>query len=259
MQNDFKNVKRDVQKIAEQFSIELQEMRQKVSYLLRDLNYVVSGRDKLLVELRKVAVNEIEKLQNDKTILSTALTKINNNLKEAKNQAILLENRVKTPQFQNKEVCNKETNTENENFLQKEIEFRDKISKDFQEKLKNIEEKYKSASQAKHNSNTLKQQIVELASRLHKYKTLYEESRKGMAEFLTIANDHIKNLETKVLAVERGRHQTQKEMDILKMLLEDKDYKLKDLFLVTKRQEKVNFCGIFFVVADVFVVGNCSA
>lgn len=230
LKSDLQITKVDMQKILSHHSVEIKQTLQTISDIFR----VVSGRDKTLLDLHKTADCKI-----DKAALRESFMRINKNLIEARGQVDLLENRVRNTNIVQKHVCDKETNTENENFVQKEIDLRDRITKDFQEKLRNIEEKYKNASQDKFNYKTLKQQVVELATKLHKYKTLYEDSRKGMTEFLTIANNHIKSLENKVVAVERGRQQTQNEMDTLKMLLADRDCKLNELFAITKRQENV--------------------
>lgn len=249
LKEDFKTIKNSLKLILKQYESELNETKENVTVLMRDVCGIVNIKDKFLFELRKTAINEIEKLRNDKIKLFSALAKINSNIKEATVQANFIENRVKSTEFLNntKTFCDKETNTENESVLIKELELHDRIAQDFQQKLKNIEDKYKNASQEKFNYNTLKQQIVELATKLHKYKSLYEESRKGMTEFLTISNNHIKNLENKVLAIDKARRHTQKEMDILKMLVEDREMKVKNMQVLLTQQKNVRLFSSLFV------------
>lgn len=251
IKQDFKNTKSELQMILNEFQSDFVATKTKIAFIMNDLSNGMTMKDRFLLELRKTAINEIEKLRKDKTTLTATLIKINKTLKEARIQANVLESRVKCREFSVKALCDQETNTEPENCLQKELELRDKIAQDFQQKLKNIEDKYKNATQDKFNYNTLKQQIVELATKLHKYKTLYEDSRKGVTQFLTLSNEHIKSLESKVLAVEKGRQQTQKEMDILKLLVEDREKKVRELFLLLEQQKRVrvfflkrSWCGV---------------
>lgn len=266
LKRDFQNTKNEVSTILRQYETDFVETASTVAVLMNNLRNVANMKDKFLFELRRTAINEIESLRNDKSLLYSTLTRVNHSLKEAGIQANLIENRIKSPEFIAKPIiCDKETNTENDeiffqkqfelnektycdketntterdDLLQKELELRDRIAQDFQQKLINIEEKYKNASQSKLNSNTLKQQLIELTTKLHKYKSLYEESRKGMTDFLTITNNHIKNLESKVLAVESGRQQTQKEMEILKLLVEDRESKIKEMYFLINQQKNV--------------------
>lgn len=242
--------------ILKEFQSDFVATKTKIAFIMKDLCNCMTVKDRFLFELRKTAINEIERLRNDKTTLTATLIKINKTLKEARIQATVLENRVKCKEFCVKQFCDQETNTDSENFLQKELELRDKIAQDFQQKLKNIEDKYKNATQDKFNYNTLKEQIVELATKLHKYKTLYEDSKKGVAQFLTLSNEHIKSMESKVLAVEKGRQQTQKEMEILKLLVEDREKKVRELFLLLEQQKRVSVFILNGGWFNFFVVGN---
>lgn len=263
LKRNFKNSKKEMQNMMVTFAVEVKKINQKSGILLKNLNYVFKNRD----GLAKSATDEVKKLKKEKAMLVSTLRNINAYLLEAKEQTKMLENRVaatgQTGEKLRKEVCDKETNTESdvsaEHLLQKEVELRDKIASDFQEKLKKIEEKYRIASQEKFNYKKLKQQMVELAAKLHNYKSLYEESRQGLAEFLTVSNEHIKSLETKILALEKGRIQTQKEMQALKKLLEDRSAKLEQFMLLTSHQEKVflptdnQYCVSFH---NLIILGN---
>lgn len=123
--------------------------------------------------------------------------------------------------------------------LAKETELRDKIEKYFKRKLQNIETKYKSIAQQNYDCNQMKQQILQLSTELHKYKLLYDASRRGLAEFLALSSKEMKNLEEKIRGIETGHNDMKVELDNCKMQLYNRETRLNELMLVVEKQAQV--------------------
>lgn len=123
--------------------------------------------------------------------------------------------------------------------LQCELQLREQMQQDFKNKLDSIENKYKVATAQKCNYDELKQQVLRLTAKLHKYKSLYDGSRKAMMEYLMVSSEQVKYLEKKIYDVEQQKFADKVQLDECRKKLQSSNHELVKHSKVVKQQAKV--------------------
>lgn len=113
------------------------------------------------------------------------------------------------------------------------------MQEDFKRKLDNIESKYKAANSQKFNYDELKQQVLRLTAKLHKYKSLYDASRKAMMEYLMVSSEQVKFLEKKILDIDQQRTLEKAQLEEYKQKFINTNGELAKFSQIVKLQAKV--------------------
>lgn len=129
--------------------------------------------------------------------------------------------------------------------MQVELELREQMQEDFRRKLDNIETKYKAVTGERVNCDQLKQQVLRLTAKLHKYKSLYDASRKAMMDYLMMSSEQVKYLESRILAIDEQRTQDKLLLEEYKKKLHSATSELAKFTEASKKQAKViKYCFV---------------